>query len=100
MGSPCFTPIYELMKFEVADLYRTNDLTAEYTDLMAWMNLVLMLSAKSFCHRYILSILSNIFFPSQEKQHKVFFLFAKVLDIKACSIKIESIVDFPFWKPN
>ena len=71
MGSPCFTPINELMKFEVADLYRMNDLTAEYIDLMAWMNLVLMLSAKSFCHRYILSSLSNIF-PSQEKQHKVF----------------------------
>ena len=66
MGSPCFTPIYELIKFEVADLYRMNDLTAEYIDLMAWMNLVLLLSAKSFCHRYILSILSNIFSQSRK----------------------------------
>ena len=67
MGSPCFTPVYELMKFEVADLYRINDLTVEYIDLMAWMNLVLIPSAKSFYHRYILFLLSNIF-PSQEKQ--------------------------------
>ena len=61
MKSPCFTPIYEFMKFEAADLYRINDLTVEYIDLMAWMNLVLILSAKSFYHRYILSLLSNIF---------------------------------------
>ena len=60
-GSPCFTPTYELMRFEVANLYRINDLTAEYNDLKAWMNLVLMRSAKRFCLEYILSILSNIF---------------------------------------
>ena len=63
----------EITKFEVADLYRINDLTAaEYIDLIAWKNLVLMLSAKIFCHKYILSILSNIL-PSQERQHKGFF---------------------------
>ena len=70
-GSPCFTPIYVLIKSEVVCLYRMNDLTDEYIALIAWINFVLTLSDESFCHKNALSILSNIF-PSIVKQHKVF----------------------------
>jgi hypothetical protein len=34
-GSPCFTPIFEFIKLELVELYITNDLPAEYIDLIA-----------------------------------------------------------------
>ena len=99
LGSPCLTPICELIYSENRPLYLTQFLATKYIDFSALTILLLTFSRISLCHNVIRSILSNAFSKSIKIQYSFCFE-SRTFEIIDCKMKIQSVVDFPFWNPN